>query len=187
MAARPPLRPLASLLVAGIAGATTPSTASADVPSFTTVRHSWLATEALTLSEDIELELDRRIEPSSVTPREERRVLRGRLLLATGVPLLVWGSILTGLARPARDDVCHERNDRPRFTTASGLSMVSLGGGLSIGGIVALVRTSKAARAAPKSRKARLGLTGAAFGSIVASTVIFGFGFADFVVNCLSS
>jgi hypothetical protein len=113
--------------------------------------------------------------------------MRGRLLLATGVPLLVWGSILTGLARPARDDVCHESNEGPRFTTASGLSMVSLGGGLSIGGIVALVRTSKAARAAPKSRKARLGLFGAALGSIAASTIIFGFGLADFVVNCLSS
>ena len=64
--------------------------------------------------------------------------------------------------------------------------MTIVGGGLSIGGIVALLRVSKAARAAPKSRKARGVLTAAALGSIAASAIILGFGMGDFV-KCWSS
>jgi hypothetical protein len=180
------IRFLAVLLLVGVASVTPARSASADVPFPVALRHSLLATEALTISEEVELKWVRPTRPDSVTRADEGRAMRGRLLLATGLPPLVLGAILTGFSRPAQDDNCYLSNDTLRTSTAAGLSMTIVGGGLSIGGIVALLRASKAARAAPKSRKARGVLAAAALGSIAASTIIFGFGMGD-LVTCWSS
>lgn len=173
------------LLLVGIACVIPARSASADVPFPVTLRHSLLATE-LTIPDEAELKWVRPTEPDTVSRVDERRALRGRLLLATGLPPLVLGAILTGFTRPGQDDDCYLTNDTLRGSTAAGLSMLIVGGGLSIGGIVALHRASKAARAAPKSRKARGVLAAAAFGSIAVSAGVFGLGIGD-LVGCWSS
>ncbi|MGD8608988.1 MAG: hypothetical protein PVH21_16940 [Myxococcales bacterium] len=174
------------LLFVGIACVTPARRASADVPFPVTMRHSLLATEALTISEELQLKWVRPTEPNTVTRVDEKRAMRGRLLLAAGIPPLVLGAILTGFTRPGQDDDCYLSNDTLRASTAAGLSMLIVGGGISIGGIVALHRASKAARSAPKSRKARGVLAGAALGSIAVSAGVFGLGIGD-LVGCWSS
>lgn len=181
MLSTPSIRVVPVLFVVGIACVTPARRASAQLPFSVAVRRSLFATEALTISEELELKWVRPTEPNTVTRVDERRALRGRLLLATGIPPLVLGAILTGFTRPAQADNCYLSNDTLRAGTAAGLSMLIVGGGISIGGIVALHRASKAARSAPKSRKARGVLAAAAVGSIAASTIIFGFGMGDFV------
>ena len=180
------IRTVPVLLLVGIACVIPARSASADVPFPVTLRHSLLATEALTIPEEVELKWVRPSKPNTVTRVDERRALRGRLLLATGIPPLVLGAILTGFTRPGQDDDCYLSNDTLGASTAAGLSMLIVGGGLSIGGIVALHRASKAARAAPKSRKARGVLAAAALGSIAVSAGVFGLGIGD-LVGCWSS
>ncbi len=174
------------LLLVGVAGVAPAHSASADGPFPFTVRHSLLATETLTISDEVELKWVRPTKANTVTRVDERRAMRGRLLLATGLPPLLIGSILIGFTRPAHADNCYLFNDTLRTSTAAGLTMTIVGGGLSIGGIVALHRASQAARAAPKSRKARGVLAAAALGSIAASTIILGFGMGD-LITCWSS
>ena len=181
------VRIVSALLLVGLAGVTPARSASADVPFPIILRRSLLATEALSISEEVELKWVRPTKPDTVTRVDERRALRGRLLLATGLPPLVLGALLTGFSRPAQDDDCYLSGDTLRTSTAAGLSMTIVGGGLSIGGIVALLRASKAARAAPKSRKARGVLAASALGSIAASSIIFGLvGMRD-LVTCWTS
>jgi len=76
------IRFLAVLLLVGVAGVTPARSASAEVPFSITLRQSLLATEALGLSEEVELKWVRPAEPDTVTRMDERRALRGRLLLA---------------------------------------------------------------------------------------------------------
>jgi hypothetical protein len=122
-----------------------------------------------------------------VTPEDARRVHRGRLLLAMGVPALVAGTLGIAWSQPAKRGNCYSDSDTMRGTLITGTILATLGLGATTAGIVSLVRASKAARDAPKSRKSRRRIAGGATGAILLSTILVaGIGAGD-SIGCYSS
>jgi hypothetical protein len=128
--------------------------------------------------------------PSSVEldPRlialEADKATRGRAFIAAGVPLMLSGGIALWLGLGPE---CHQPGDRMYGAIAMGSVFTAAGVGFTTGGIVALVRASKAGRDAPRTRSQRRRLGGAVTGSLIVvllATPLMGFFGAE---NCLYS
>ncbi len=101
---------------------------------------------------------------------------RGRLLLASGVPMLAAGAAGLAVGLTAS---CHQRDERPRAAVGAGATFSAVGLGLSLTGIVSTVQASKEARKAPMTDQQRRGVTLAAtfssLGSVIAVSIATGF------------
>jgi hypothetical protein len=136
---------------------------------------------------DTELHLVGTPNPDPVTPEDARRAHRGRLLLAMGVPALVAGTLGIVWSQPAKRGNCYSDSDTMRGTLITGTIVATLGLGATTAGIVSLVRASKAARDAPKSKKSRRRIAGGATGAILLSIIlVVGVGAGD-SIGCYSS
>ena len=112
------------------------------------------------------------IAPSpAITPKDSERVRRGRILLSSGVPLMVVGA--AGLAWGITAE-CHQPNDNLEAVTALGGVTGGIGFGLTTGGLVSLLRASKAARKAPEPSAQRRRRILAASLTSVASVLVVG-------------
>lgn len=115
---------------------------------------------------------------------EADKATRGRALIAAGVPLMLSGGIALGLGLGTE---CHQSGHRMTGAIEVGAVFTTVGVGFTTGGIVALLRASKAGRDAPRTRRQRGRLAGAATASVAVSVTatllvsLFG------VQNCLSS
>ena len=99
---------------------------------------------------------------------EADKASRGRALIAAGVPMLVFGGAAIGLGLAVQ---CHRPGDRMTGAIAMGSTFAVIGVGFTTGGIVSLLRASKAGRDAPRTRSQRRRIAGAATGSIIFSAL----------------
>lgn len=104
--------------------------------------------------------------PSDIPRAEADRMHRGGILLATGIPAVLAGTLALSLTSGSG---CGSAGFR-----GAGASFLLVGAGLSAGGIVALVRTPKRVRRAPKSSKHRGRMALAAIGSTLLSGGVVG-------------
>lgn len=125
--------------------------------------------------------------PSDVTRTDATRVHRGRILLASGIPALIAGPLAIAWSRPTKKDQCYLEGDTTRPILITGVALTAVGFGLSLGGIASLVRASKEARHARKSRQSRIRVAFAATGAaLLSSVMLVGVGTAN-MLGCYSS
>ena len=99
---------------------------------------------------------------------EADKASRGRALIAAGVPMMVFGGAALGIGLAVQ---CHRPGDRMTGAIAMGSTFAVIGVGFTTGGIVSLLRASKAGRDAPRTRSQRRRIAGAATGSIIFSAL----------------
>ncbi|MFZ1865509.1 MAG: hypothetical protein WAU39_14905 [Polyangiales bacterium] len=128
--------------------------------------------------------------PSQTLPsdydKNVRRAGRGRILLAAGVPLLVFGTPLVAWAATADD--CYSPGDDLSGSVIAGSVMVGTGFVLTSAGIAQLVRAGKKARrsdqAPPRFRHWAIPI---GFASGLLSIGVFLTGFIGGSIGCYSS
>ena len=128
-----------------------------------------------------------RSDQPEVTDEERDRVHRGRIMLATGIPAAIAGPLAITWSRPRKEDNCYLSTDNLRPTRLTGVTLTAVGFGVTLGGIVALVRSTRAAREERKSRRSRIRIAFAATGAtLLSSLLLVGVGTGN-MVTCYSS
>lgn len=159
------------------------ATVSLETPRFTPP--AILQVQALTLSIS---ELEESV-PTPTLPADYdkgvKRAGRGRILLAAGVPMLVFGAPLAAWAATADD--CYTPSDDLRGSVIAGSVMAGTGFVLTTAGIVQLVRAGKRARHDRTQLRFRRWAIPVGVTSGLISTGVFLGGFIGGSIGCYSS
>ncbi|MGB5809358.1 MAG: hypothetical protein WBG86_02435 [Polyangiales bacterium] len=114
-----------------------------------------------------------------------KRAGRGRILLAAGVPMLVWGLSLAIWAATAED--CYNANDDLHGQLIAGSVMAGVGFALTSAAIVQLVRSTKKARRDRSQKRFRRWAIPIGIASGIISTSIGAGGLIVGTIGCYSS
>jgi hypothetical protein len=131
--------------------------------------------EEAVLSQALEADYDRNV----------KRAGRGRILLAAGVPMMVFGIPLAAWAATADD--CYIPSDNLNGSVIAGSVMAGAGLVLTSAGIAQLVRAGKKARADRTQRRFRRWAIPVGFASGLLSIGVMTAGFIGGSIGCYSS
>ena len=171
---------LALLALAALVGSASSTPASADDPEGT-------ASTAIDLYPDETLRWVVVDDDSPITREDETRAHRGKLLLATGIPPLAMSTFPLAFGIIGTRDDCYSSSVTMAPSLVTGALLAAVGAGLTFGGAGLLSRSSRDARKAKRSKRARIRL-----GLATATSTLLSMGFAAAVTgvnsaSCFSS